>query len=92
MDPYNHAERPVVYNTYQFYRWEMLEKLFKATSAARKGYFLGLLTRATWKKMHAGRRVSGPHSIRPKKYHRFNAAVDFAWRNRNRNLHLLGHP
>ena len=41
MDRYNH-ERPVVYNTYQFYRWESLPHLKRDAEEARaKGYFLG---------------------------------------------------
>lgn len=41
MDRYNH-ERPVVYNTYQFYRWEALDHLRRDTHEARaKGYYLG---------------------------------------------------
>ncbi|MBD2754620.1 proline dehydrogenase family protein [Spirosoma validum] len=42
MDRYNH-ERPVVYNTYQMYRWESLAHLQRDTAEAQaKGYFLGV--------------------------------------------------
>lgn len=42
MDRYNH-ERPIVYNTYQMYRWESLARLHRDTNEAHaKGYFLGV--------------------------------------------------
>ena len=41
MRKYN-IQSPVVYNTFQFYRWEMMSNLEKATKCARQnGYFLG---------------------------------------------------
>ena len=42
MDRYNH-ERPVVYNTYQMYRWESFSHLQRDTAEAQaKGYCLGV--------------------------------------------------
>ena len=42
MDRYNH-ERPVVYNTYQMYRWESFSHLQRDTAEAHaKGYYLGV--------------------------------------------------
>lgn len=42
MNRYNH-ERPIVYNTYQMYRWESLAHLRRDTAEAQaKGYYLGV--------------------------------------------------
>ena len=67
MDRYNH-ERPVVYNTYQMYRWESLPHLKRDTEEARaKGYFLGaklVRGRVPRKRAASGARrgIPGPYS------------------------------
>ncbi|WP_345240154.1 proline dehydrogenase family protein [Nibrella saemangeumensis] len=89
MDRYNH-ERPVVYNTYQFYRWESLEKLIKETETARqKGYFLGAkLVRGAYlekerMRAHEEEYQDPIHATKEETDRDFNAAIDFCLANRD---------
>ncbi|RYC67347.1 proline dehydrogenase [Spirosoma sordidisoli] len=89
MDRYNH-ERPVVYNTYQMYRWESLEHLRRDAEEARaKGYYLGVkLVRGAYLEKERLRAHEEEYQdpIQPTKEdtdHDFNAAIDFCLENRD---------
>ena len=96
MDRYNH-ERPVVYNTYQMYRWENLEHLRRDTEEARaKGYYLGVkLVRGAYLEKERMRAHEEEYQdpIQPTKEatdHDFNAAVDYCLANRDTVSICLG--
>ncbi|AQG82538.1 proline dehydrogenase family protein [Spirosoma montaniterrae] len=96
MDRYNH-ERPIVYNTYQMYRWESLDHLRRDTEEARaKGYFLGAkLVRGAYLEKERLRAHEGEYQdpIQPDKEatdHDFNAAIDFCLANRDTVSICLG--
>jgi proline dehydrogenase len=89
MDRYNH-ERPIVYNTYQMYRWESLAHLRRDTEEARaKGYFLGAkLVRGAYMEKERVRsheeEYQDPIQATKEDTDRdFNAAIDFALENRD---------
>ncbi len=96
MDRYNH-ERPVVYNTYQMYRWESLQHLRRDTEEARaKGYYLGVkLVRGAYLEKERLRAHEEEYQdpIQPTKEdtdHDFNAAVDYCLENRDTVSICLG--
>ena len=96
MDRYNH-ERPVVYNTYQMYRWESLEHLRRDTEEARaKGYYLGVkLVRGAYLEKERLRAHEEEYQdpIQPTKEatdHDFNAAIDYCLENRDTVSICLG--
>jgi len=89
MDRYNH-ERPIVYNTYQLYRWESLDHLRQSTEVARqKGYFLGAkLVRGAYIekeriRAHEGEYQDPIHRTKEDTDRDFNLAIDFALENRS---------
>lgn len=89
MNRYNH-ERPVVYNTYQLYRWEGLPHLKRDTEEARaKGYFLGAkLVRGAYLEKERIRaheeEYQDPIQVSKEATdHDFNAAIDFCLDNRD---------
>lgn len=89
MDRYNH-ERPVVYNTYQMYRWESLEHLRRDTAEAHaKGYYLGVkLVRGAYLekerlRAHEGEYQDPIQATKADTDHDFNAAIDFCLENRD---------
>ena len=96
MDRYNH-ERPVVYNTYQMYRWESMEHLRRDTEEARaKGYYLGVkLVRGAYLEKERLRAHEEEYQdpTQPTKEatdHDFNAAIDFCLKNRDTVSICLG--
>ncbi|GAB3559657.1 proline dehydrogenase family protein [Spirosoma fluminis] len=89
MDRYNH-ERPVVYNTYQFYRWESLDHLRRDIDEARaKGYYLGAkLVRGAYLekerlRAHEGEYQDPIQATKEDTDRDFNAAVDYCLENRD---------
>jgi proline dehydrogenase len=89
MDRYNH-ERPIVYNTYQMYRWESLAHLRRDTEEARaKGYFLGAkLVRGAYMEKERVRsheeEYQDPIQATKEDTDRdFNAAIEYALENRD---------
>jgi proline dehydrogenase len=89
MDRYNH-ERPVVYNTYQMYRWESMAHLRRDTEEARaKGYYLGVkLVRGAYLekerlRAHEEEYQDPIQATKEDTDHDFNAAIDFCLENRD---------
>jgi proline dehydrogenase len=83
MDRYNH-EQPIVYSTYQLYRWEVLPNLLRAEAEARqKGYLLGAkLVRGAYLEKERVRAHEEEYQdpIQPSKEatdRDFNRAIDF---------------
>ncbi len=70
MEKFN-RQQPIVYNTYQMYRWDMLSNLKRAYEAANeKGYFLGAkLVRGAYMEKEAKMAVAEdrPNPIQPNK-------------------------
>lgn len=96
MDRYNH-ERPVVYNTYQMYRWESLEHLRRDTEEARaKGYYLGVkLVRGAYLekerlRAHEEEYQDPIQATKEDTDHDFNAAIDYCLENRDTVSICLG--
>ncbi len=89
MDRYNH-ERPVVYNTYQMYRWESLAHLQRDTAEAQaKGYHLGVkLVRGAYLekerlRAHEEEYQDPIQATKDDTDHDFDAAIDFCLEHRN---------
>ncbi len=89
MDRYNH-ERPIVYTTYQLYRWESLANLMRAEAQARRqGYLLGAkLVRGAYLEKERVRAHEGEYQdpIQPSKEATdvdFNRAIDFCLNHRD---------
>ncbi len=89
MDRYNH-ERPVVYNTYQMYRWESLAHLRRDTEEARaKGYYLGVkLVRGAYLekerlRAHEEEYQDPIQATKEDTDRDFNAAIDYCLENRD---------
>lgn len=89
MVKYN-TQQPIVYNTYQFYRWEMLSNLEKATKCARhKGYFLGAkLVRGAYfekerQRAHEFEYQDPIHATKADTDADFDKAIEFALSNRD---------
>lgn len=96
MEKYN-QERPIVYNTFQLYRKDMLENLVKATDiAAEKGYFLGAkLVRGAYmekerQRAHENEYCEPVHKCKEDTDADFNKAIDFCVRNREQVSICLG--
>ena len=96
MDRYNH-ERPVVYNSYQMYRWENLEHLRRDTEEARaKGYYLGVkLVRGAYLekerlRAHEEEYQDPIQATKEATDHDFNAAIDYCLENRDTVSICLG--
>ena len=96
MDRYNH-ERPVVYNTYQMYRWESMAHLQRDTVEARdKGYYLGVkLVRGAYLEKERLRAHEEEYQdpIQPTKEatdQDFDAAIDFCLEHRDTISMCLG--
>lgn len=96
MDRYNH-ERPIVYNTYQMYRWESMVHLERDTVEAQdKGYYLGVkLVRGAYLEKERLRAHEEEYQdpIQPTKEatdHDFDAAIDFCLDHRNTISICLG--
>lgn len=89
MDRYNH-ERPVVYNTYQMYRWESLAHLQRDVEEAHaKGYYLGAkLVRGAYLekerlRAHEEEYQDPIQATKEDTDHDFNAAIDYCLQNRD---------
>ncbi len=89
MDRYNH-EQPIVYNTYQLYRWETLPNLTRAEAEARRhGYLLGAkLVRGAYLEKERVRAHEGEYQdpIQPSKEatdRDFSRAIDFCLNHRD---------
>lgn len=89
MKKYN-TKQPVVYNTYQFYRADMLENLQKAARKAKaEGYLLGAkLVRGAYiekerLRAHEGEYQDPIHLTKEETDHDFNQAVAFCLENRD---------
>ncbi|GAB2521417.1 proline dehydrogenase family protein [Spirosoma aerophilum] len=96
MDRYNH-ERPIVYNTYQMYRWESMSHLQRDTAEAQaKGYYLGVkLVRGAYLEKERLRAHEEEYQdpIQPTKAETdkaFNEAIDFCLQNRQTISICLG--
>lgn len=96
MDRYNH-ERPVVYNTYQMYRWESMPHLQRDTAEAQaKGYHLGVkLVRGAYLekerlRAHEEEYQDPIQATKEDTDHDFNAAIDFCLEHRNTISICLG--
>ena len=96
MDRYNH-ERPVVYNTYQMYRWESFAHLQRDTAEAHaKGYNLGVkLVRGAYLEKERLRAHEEEYQdpIQPTKEDTdlaFNQAIDFCLEHRDLISMCLG--
>ncbi|WP_174260232.1 proline dehydrogenase family protein [Spirosoma endbachense] len=96
MDRYNH-ERPVVYNTYQMYRWESLDRLRRDVNEAHaKGYFLGAkLVRGAYLekerlRSHEEEYQDPIQATKEDTDRDFNAAIDFCLENRDIVSFCLG--
>ncbi len=96
MNRYNH-ERPVVYNTYQMYRWESMDHLRRDTAEAQaKGYFLGVkLVRGAYLEKERLRAHEDEYQdpIQPTKEDTdlaFNEAIDYCLANRDTISVCLG--
>jgi proline dehydrogenase len=88
MDRYNH-ERPIVYNTYQMYRWESMAHLRRDTAEAQvKGYYLGVkLVRGAYLEKERLRaheeEYQDPIQVTKEETDKaFNEAIDFCLQNR----------
>jgi proline dehydrogenase len=93
---YNH-ERPIVYNTYQMYRWESMTHLRRDTAEAQaKGYYLGVkLVRGAYLEKERLRAHEEEYQdpIQPTKEDTdvaFNEAIDFCLQNRETISICLG--
>lgn len=89
MECYN-KKRPIVYNTYQLYRWESLDNLKKSTATAReKGYYLGAkLVRGAYiekerLRAHEEEYQDPIHLTKEDTDRDFNLAIDFCLENRD---------
>nr|WP_293838187.1 proline dehydrogenase family protein [uncultured Arsenicibacter sp.] len=89
MDRYNH-ESPIVYNTFQMYRWEMYDKFVKATEQARAhGYALGAkLVRGAYLekeriRAHEGEYQDPIHATKQDTDRDYNRAIDYALEHRD---------
>jgi proline dehydrogenase len=89
MDRYNH-ERPVIYNTYQMYRWESLDRLRRDVEEARaKGYYLGAkLVRGAYLekerlRAHEEEYQDPIQATKEDTDRDFNAAIDYCLENRD---------
>ena len=96
MDRYNH-ERPVVYNTYQMYRWESLDHLHRDLQEAHaKGYFMGIkLVRGAYLekerlRSHEEEYQDPIQATKEDTDRDFNLAIDFCLENRNVISFCLG--
>ena len=96
MDRYNH-ERPVVYNTYQMYRWESLAHLQRDTAESQaKGYHLGVkLVRGAYLekerlRAHEEEYQDPIQATKEDTDHDFDAAIDFCLEHRNTISICLG--
>jgi proline dehydrogenase len=96
MDRYNH-ERPVVYNTYQMYRWESMEHLRRDMEEARaKGYYLGVkLVRGAYLekerlRAHEEEYQDPIQATKEDTDRDFNAAIDYCLENRDTVSICLG--
>ncbi|GAB3951901.1 proline dehydrogenase family protein [Spirosoma harenae] len=89
MDRYN-QERPIVYNTYQMYRWESMSHLERDTAEAHaKGYYLGVkLVRGAYLekerlRAHEEEYQDPIQATKEDTDHAFNAAIDFCLEHRD---------
>lgn len=96
MARYN-RERPVVFNTYQLYRWEMYDNLVHATETAREqGYLLGAkLVRGAYLekeriRSHEEEYQDPIQATKEDTDQDFNRAIDFALNNRDTVSICLG--
>jgi proline dehydrogenase len=96
MAAYN-RERPVVFNTYQLYRWEMYDSLVRATETAREqGYLLGAkLVRGAYLekeriRSHEEEYQDPIQATKEDTDRDFNRAIDFALNNRDTVSICLG--
>ncbi len=96
MEKYN-RKRAVIYNTYQLYRWDMLDNLKKAfAEAENKGYFLGAkLVRGAYMEKEAERaeKMGYKNPIQPSKEscdEDFNEATRFCVENLDKIALCLG--
>lgn len=96
MDRYNH-QHPIVFNTFQMYRWETYDKLVKATDEARKhGYALGAkLVRGAYLekeriRSHEEEYQDPIHATKADTDRDFDRAIDFALDNRDTVSICLG--
>ncbi len=96
MDRYNH-DQPIVYNTYQLYRWDAMTRLEQATCEAReKGYALGAkLVRGAYMEKERLRshecEYQDPIQATKEDTDRdFDTAVDFCLKNRDTVSMCLG--
>lgn len=96
MDRYNH-ERTIVYNTYQLYRWESLDRLKRASEQAREhGYTLGAkLVRGAYLekerlRAHEDEYQDPIHATKEDTDRDFNRAIDFSLANRDTVSICLG--
>lgn len=96
MDRYNHTQT-IVYNTYQLYRWESLERLRNATEQAREhGYTLGAkLVRGAYLekerlRAHEDEYQDPIHPTKEDTDRDFNRAIDFCLANRDTVSICLG--
>jgi len=96
MERYNH-QQCIVYNTYQFYRWESFSHLKEATEKARqKGYYLGAkLVRGAYIekeriRAHEEEYQDPIHLTKEDTDRDFNLAVDYCLENRDILFVCLG--
>lgn len=96
MDRYNH-ERPIVYNTYQMYRWESMAHLRRDTAEAQaKGYYLGVkLVRGAYLekerlRAHEEEYQDPIQATKAETDNAFNEAIDFCLQNRETISICLG--
>jgi len=96
MDRYNH-ERPIVYNTYQMYRWESMAHLRRDTAEAKaKGYYLGVkLVRGAYLekerlRAHEEEYQDPIQATKEDTDNAFNEAIDFCLQNRETISICLG--
>lgn len=96
MDRFNH-ERPIVYNTYQMYRWESMDRLRRDLDEAQaKGYFLGVkLVRGAYLekerlRSHEEEYQDPIQATKEDTDRDFNLAIDFCLENRDTISVCLG--
>lgn len=96
MHRYNH-ERPVIYNTYQMYRWESLDHLRRDTAEAQaKGYYLGVkLVRGAYLekerlRAHEEEYQDPIQATKEDTDHAFNQAIDYCLEHRSTISICLG--